>query len=249
MTIVNGLSYPKAMAKAPRCLSFALSKSFDMRTKQTIAVIGATGSMGSAIAKSLSKGNYRLLLFTKDKNKLKKLEKEIAAAYPAADVEPVNCSYTASWEADVIIVAVPYAAEKEVADKIRKVANQKIVISIANPLNESYDALVTAPNTSAAEELQNLLPHSKVIKAFNTTFAADFAQPVIDGKQVDAFIAGNDSDALETVKELVQTAGFNPVVAGDLSVSRILENMQLLLIRLGIKYNYNGLAGWKILHQ
>ncbi len=220
-----------------------------MRTKQTIAIIGATGNMGSAIAKSLSRGNYRLLLFTSDKSKLKNLEEEIASAYPGADVESINCSYTASWEADVIIVATPFAAEKEIADKIREVANQKIVVSIANPLNDSFDGLVTPPGTSAAEELQKLLPHSKVIKAFNTTFAADFAQPVIDGKQVDAFIAGNDSDALETVKELVQTAGFNPIVAGDLPVSRILENMQLLLIRLGIKYNYNWLAGWKILHQ
>ena len=220
-----------------------------MRTKQTIAVIGATGNMGAAIAKSLSKGNYRLLLFTNDKSKLKNLEKEIALAYPGADVESINCSYTASWEADVIIVAAPFAAEKEIADKIREVANQKIVVSIANPLNDSFDGLVTAPDTSAAEELQKLLPNSKVVKAFNTTFAADFAQPVIDGKQVDAFIAGNDSDALETVKELVQTAGFNPIVAGDLSVSRVLENMQLLLIRLGIKYNYNWLAGWKILHH
>ena len=220
-----------------------------MRTKQTIAIIGATGTMGAAISKSLSKGNYRLLLFAGDKSKLKNLEKEIGTTYPGADIESVNCSYTASWEADVIIVAAAFAAEKEIADKIKEVANQKIVISIANPLNETYDGLVTAPDTSAAEELQKLLPNSKVVKAFNTTFAADFAQPVIDGKQVDSFIAGNDSDALETVKELVQTAGFNPVVAGDLSVSRILENMQLLLIRLGIQYNYNWLAGWKILHQ
>ncbi len=220
-----------------------------MRTKQTIAIIGASGSMGTAISKSLSKGNYRLLLFAEDKGKLKNFEKEIINAHPGADVESINCSYTASWEADVIIVAAPFAAEKEIADKIREVANQKIVVSIANPLNDSFDGLVTASDTSAAEELQKLLPNSKVVKAFNTTFAADFAQPVIDGKQVDAFIAGNDSDALETVKELVQTAGFNPIVAGDLSVSRILENMQLLLIRLGIKYNYNWLAGWKILHQ
>lgn len=220
-----------------------------MRTKQTIAIIGASGSMGTAISKSLSKGNYRLLLFTDDKAKLKNLEKEIIHAHPSADVESINCSYTASWEADVIIVAAPFAAEKEIAGKIREVANQKIVVSIANPLNDSFDGLVTAPDTSAAEELQKLLPHSKVVKAFNTTFASDFAQPVIDGKQVDAFIAGNDSDALETVKELVQTAGFNPIVAGDLSVSRTLEQMQLLLIQLNMKYNYNWLAGWKILHQ
>jgi short-subunit dehydrogenase len=41
-----------------------------MQTKQTIAVIGATGNMGSAISKSLSKGNYRLLLGATDQEKL-----------------------------------------------------------------------------------------------------------------------------------------------------------------------------------
>lgn len=205
--------------------------------------------MGSAISKALAKGNYRLLLKANRQEELDNLAKEIRNNTPSADVEPVACPTEASWEADIIILAVPFEAEKEVAGKIKEVANQKIVISIANPLNQTYNGLVTAPDTSAAEELQKLLPDSKVIKAFNTTFAADFATPVIDGKQVDAFIAGDDEDALETVKELVSTAGFNPVVAGDLSVSRTLENMQLLLIQLGMKYDYNWLAGWKILHN
>lgn len=220
-----------------------------MKTKQTIAVIGATGNMGSAISKSLSKGNYRLLLFANNQDKVTGLADEIKAANPSADVEKIGCPIDAGWEADLLILAVPYNTEKEVAEKIREVANQKIVISISNPLNETYDALVTAPDTSAAEELQKLLPNSKVIKAFNTSFAADFATPVIDGKQSDAFIAGNDEEALQTVSELVSTAGFNPIVAGKLPVSRTLENMQLLLIQLGMKYNYNWLAGWKILHN
>ena len=220
-----------------------------MQTKQTIAIIGAAGNMGSALAKSLAKGNYRLLLFTEGNKDTGGLVREIKAINPGADVESIDCSYNASWEADIIISAVPYGAETELADKIREVANQKIVISIANPLNETYDGLVTGPGSSAAEELQKLLPHSKVVKAFNTTFAGDFATPVIDGKQVDAFIAGNDAEALEVTSELVQTAGFNPIIAGDLPVSRTLENMQLLLIQLGMKYNYNWLAGWKVLHN
>jgi NADPH-dependent F420 reductase len=220
-----------------------------MKTKQTIAVIGATGNMGAAISKSLAKGNYRLLLCSDDKGKVQTIMNDIRNSHPAADVEAVGCSEQASWEADIVIAAVPYQAEKEVAEKIKEVANQKIVISIANPLNETYNSLVTAPNTSAAEELQKLLPNSKVVKAFNTTFAADFATPVIDGKQVDAFVAGNDEEAVNTVTELVTTAGFNPIVAGELSVSRTLENMQLFLIQLGMKYNYNWLAGWKILHD
>lgn len=229
--------------------SFVLSKSIKVNTKQTIAVIGASGNMGSAISKSLSKGNNRLLLFANKKEKAEAIVADIKNRNATADAEALECPTEASWEADVIILAVPYQAEKEIAEKIKEVANQKIVISIANPLNETYNGLVTAPGTSAAEELQKMLPNSKVVKAFNTTFAADFSTPVIDGKQVDAFVAGNDEEAVSTVSELVQTAGFNPIVAGDLSVSRTLENMQLLLIQLGMKYNYNWLAGWKILHN
>jgi len=220
-----------------------------MQTKQTIAIIGATGNMGSAIARSIVKGPYRLLLKGNRQEDLDALVKDIRTKNVNADVESAVCPTEASWEADIIILAVPFGVEKEIAPKIREVANQKIVISIANPLNETYNGLVTPTDTSAAEELQKLLPHSKVIKAFNTTFAADFSTPVINGIQADAFIAGNDEDALQTVAELVTTAGFNPIVAGDLSVSRTLENMQLLLIQLGMKYNYNWLAGWKILHN
>ena len=190
-----------------------------------------------------------MLLKSGDTDKLKKLSSEIKATHPSADLELMTCPTEASWEADIIILAVPFEAEKEITERIRDVANQKIVVSIANPLNQSFDGLVTRPGTSAAEELQKLLPNSKVVKAFNTTFAADFSTPVIDGKQVDAFIGGNDKEAVETVKGLVSTAGSNPIVAGELSVSRTLESMQLLLIQLGLKYNYNWHAGWKILHN
>lgn len=205
--------------------------------------------MGSALAKSLAKGNFRLLLKSSRQEELKALVEAIKAETPTADIEGMACPREAGWEADVIIPAVPFEAQAEVAERIREVANQKIVISIANPLNETYTGMVTPGDTSAAEELQKLLPHAKVVKAFNTTFAADFASPVINGQQVDAFIAGNHADALETVSELVKTAGFNPIVSGDLTASRMLESMQLHLIQLSQKYNYNWLAGYKILHN
>ena len=220
-----------------------------MSTKQTIAIIGATGNMGSALAKTLSKGNNRLLLFANNQDKVKNLVDEIKSTNKKADVEGIECPANASWEADIIVMAVPYAAEKEIATRIKEVANQKVVISIANPLNEQYNGLVTPPDTSAAEELQKLMPNSKVVKAFNTVFATVFTTPNIDGKQVDVLIAGNDGSAMVTVSELVQTAGFNPVVTGELLISRTLENMALLLIQLTLKNNYNWQAGWKVLHN
>jgi predicted dinucleotide-binding enzyme len=152
-----------------------------------------------------------------------------------------------SWEADIIILACPSEAEQEIAEKIREVAVGKIVISISNPLNANYSDLVLYPHSSAAEELQKLLPDSKVVKAFNTTLAADFTSPVIDGNISDVFIAANNGNSLEVVSDIVAAAGFNPVVAGDLSVSRTLERMLLKQIQIGLRNRYDWLAGWKIL--
>src|SRR5688500_18509028 len=123
-----------------------------MQTKQTIAIIGATGNMGSAISKSIAKGSYRLVLKATKQDELDALVSEIKSTAPNADVEAAVCPTEASWEADIIILAVPFNVEKELAEKIKEVANQKIVISIANPLNEKYNGLVTAPGSSAAEE-------------------------------------------------------------------------------------------------
>ncbi len=220
-----------------------------MATKPTIAIIGSTGTMGSAIAKSLAKRGHRLLLFSRSEEHADTLSKDMLALHPASDVEGMSCPVDASWEADIIILAIPYAAEAEVAERIRPYVTQKVVISISNPMNETMDGMVTTPASSAAAELQHLLPDAHVVKAFNTTFAADFAQPIIDGKQVDAFIAGDNAQAVQMVSQLVSDVGFRPVIAGKLHVSHTLEHMQLLLIQLNIEKGYNWHAGWKILHQ
>lgn len=217
--------------------------------KQTIAIIGAAGNMGSGIARNLAKAGHRILLAGQTREKLESVLAQIKANTPNASVEILDCSHEASWEADIVIPAVPYAAQAEVAAKIKEVVTGKIVISVANPLNATYDGLVTDPTTSGAEELAKLLPHSKVVKAFNTVFGADFNTPDIGGKTVDCFVAGDDDQAVAMVSQLVKDAGFNPIVAGKLSVSRTLESMMLLLIGLTMKNNYNWHAGWKVLHQ
>jgi len=172
-----------------------------MRTKQTIAVIGATGNMGSAIAKSLSVGNYRLLLYARDFNTCKQLAAEILAIHRLADAEAMDCSMNASWEADIIIIATPDSEYKEVSLRIREVATQKIVISIVDSLNDTYSGMLPAPETNGKEDMQQLLPHSKVVKA------------VINSKRAAVVIAGNDQDALEMVKELMSSAGYHSILA------------------------------------
>jgi predicted dinucleotide-binding enzyme len=182
--------------------------------KTAVAIIGATGKMGSAIAKALTKGPYRLLLFARNQQKLLQLNDEIRRMTPSADVDCLGCSTDACWEADVIIPAVPRSAQKEVAQKISEVATQKVVVNITKHDSDS---------NSAAEELQQWLPLAKVVTAFNTISPAAFSPVTGSSQPADVLITGNDSEAINVVKALVKTAGFNPVFAGDLSRSGTLE--------------------------
>ena len=59
---------------------------------------------------------------------------------------------------DVVVLAVPYAAVKEIIAENRKHLAGKIVVDPTNPLNATYDGLVTPADSSAAEEIARLLP-------------------------------------------------------------------------------------------
>jgi len=172
--------------------------------KKTIAIIGATDKMGAAIAKGLAKSNYRLLLFADDRKNLDSVAKEIRTINPLADIDCMGCAADASWEADIIIPAVPSCSQKDIANKIKPYANRKIVISIPDSLNETKNNLVTSTDANSVEELQTLLPGAKVVTAF-TFFRNDFSQPVIERNQEDAFFASDDEEALETIAEILKT--------------------------------------------
>jgi len=208
-----------------------------MAQRKTIAIVGATENRGLTISRNLSKGNYHLLLMSEDAEKLQALKNELVDS--RAEIEVIGCAKDACWEADIIIVATPYEKEKEVAERIRDVATGKIVISVSNPLDRTYEKLFPSPNNSAAEELQRLLPYSKVVKTFSTAYVENLVAPVIKGEPIDTFLAGNNSDAIETVSQMVKDAGFNPFVVGDLSMSRALERMQLLLAQKAIAPPFN----------
>lgn len=211
---------------------------------KTIAIIEATSEMGSAITRSLSKSpKLRLLLVSDDHSRLRELRTEIAAYKSDDEVCATGCAREAPWAADIIVVATRNLDEKSVADKIRDFANGKVVISTSNPMVDAYYNCHRFENTSAAEELQNLLPLSKVVKAFNTMVPNDFTAQHDNEKLADVFISGDSNDAVETVSEVVTSAGFNSVVVGDLAVSRELERTRVKLILHKLKeYNWLGIG-------
>ena len=217
-----------------------------MAPKQTIAIIGATGKVGSAIARCLSVGNYRLLLMADESDKLNMLYSTLKQPSAIAEIESLNCAKEASWQADIIIIATPYEGTREVAKRIREVATGKIVISVSQPLDGNANTTINFSESSSAEELQKLLPHSKVVKTFTPAFALSNFTFLPDHKMADSFIAGNNGEAVEIVSKLVKQAGFNPVLVGDLSMSRTLERIPSKMVQETIKTKSNRLASWKI---
>jgi len=182
-----------------------------------ISIIGA-GNMGQAISSIVTKGGNTVEVFNQSD----------------AD-KPVT--------GDVVVLAVPYPA---VADVIAKRGDQlagKVVVDITNSLNfETFDSLVVAGDSSAAAEIAAALPQSRVLKAFNTTFAATLAAGTIGALPTTVLIASDDTDAKSLLADVVTAGGLRAIDAGSLRRARELEALgfQQLTLAASEKISWTG---------
>ena len=171
-----------------------------------VTIIG-TGNMGQAIAGVLSKGGATV---------------DLLRHHDDGDVT-----------GEVVVLAVPYPALADVASKRADRLDGKVVVDITNPLNlETFDSLTVPPDSSAAAELAERLPGAKLLKAFNTNFAATLASGTVGGETTTVLIAGDDADAKAELADLVTAGGLRALDAGSLHRARELEALGFLAITL-----------------
>lgn len=167
-----------------------------MFNPQTIVIIG-TGSTGKGLAASLAGSRYRVLLCGLDFLETRSYVEELQTRHPHYDIEALSCSFEASWEADMIILAISAPHQPEVAQRIRKVACQKVVVT-------------TQDNR---DTLQQLLPHSRVVQAFSGLPAHAFDFPAADKQAVACTVLSPEREAAGEAACLVAAVGFKPVIA------------------------------------
>jgi len=175
-----------------------------------IGIIGK-GHVGNALATGLSRAGHEIKFGHRDPE------------------EPV--AEAAKW-GEVIIFAVPYDAVADVAEAVGSAADGKVVLDVTNAIGDNM-GLAVGFSTSAAEELQKMLPKARVVKAFNTVFAPNQSKGRLGGEQLTLFVAGDDAGAKETVMRFGREIGFDSVDAGPLKSARYLEPMAILLINMG----------------
>lgn len=146
---------------------------------------------------------------------------------------------------DIVILAVPYPSVAEIVEARREQLAGKIVVDITNPLNfETFDSLVVPADASSAVELAAKLPESRVLKAFNTNFAATLAAKTVgDAQRTTVLVAGDDELAKQALIDVVRAGGVNAVDAGKISRARELESIGFLQLTLAVQEKVGWNAG------
>ena len=150
---------------------------------------------------------------------------------------------TAQVEGDLVVLAVPHPALDAIVDTYADQLAGKTVVDITNPLDFStFDDLVVPADSSKASELAAALPGAKVLKAFNTNFAATLGSGQVGDQPTTVLVAGDDADAKQTLTDLVTAAGLQVVDAGSLKRARELEALGFLQLTLaaGEKLGWTG---------
>jgi len=201
-----------------------------------VTIIGA-GNMGRGIGTRLIAGGHKVTFVDANPETAQKTAADLKAEVGTLDT-PLG---------DVVVLAVWYGTNIEIAKQLGDKLAGKVVVDIANPLNSTYDGLATAPDSSSAEDLAKaLIAGAKVVKAFNTTFAGTLIAGSAGGQNLDVFIAGDDADAKARVAQLVTDGGMRAIDAGPLHRARQIESMQLLHIVLQGTLGTNWVSGLKI---
>ena len=196
-----------------------------------VTIIGA-GNMGRGIGTRAVAGGHSVTFVDANPEVAEKTAAHVkASAKKGAKVS--TASLGDAELGDVVVFAVWYGTNIELAKQLGSKLAGRVVVDIANPLNSTYDGLATAPDSSSAEDVAKAVASgAKVVKAFSTTYAGTLLAGQVAGQLRDVFIAGDDADAKNKVAELVKDGGMCPIDAGSLSRARQIEGMQLLHITL-----------------
>ncbi|HHW50666.1 MAG TPA: NADPH-dependent F420 reductase [Pseudoclavibacter sp.] len=154
---------------------------------------------------------------------------------------------TAPIVGDIVILAVPYPAVEGILAQYAGQLAGKTVVDITNPLNfETFDSLVVPAGSSAAELIQEKLPQSSVLKAFNTTFAATLATKKVGDNTTTVLIAGDDADAKATLAAAITAGGVNAIDAGALTRAHELEALGFLQLTLAVSEKIGWTGGFAL---
>jgi 8-hydroxy-5-deazaflavin:NADPH oxidoreductase len=192
----------------------------------SVSILGS-GNMARGIGTRVAAGGNTVQILARDPQESATLADELGGSATSGAIgDPLT--------GDIVVLAVPYPAAAPLVEQYGDQLAGKVVVDITNPLNvETFDGLVTPPDSSAAQEIAKSAPAgTRVVKAFNTTFAGTLVAGQVKDQPLDVFIAGDDTDAKAALAGVVEAGGLRAIDAGPLANAHYLEGIGFLHIAL-----------------
>ncbi|MEU9329437.1 NAD(P)-binding domain-containing protein [Streptomyces canus] len=109
---------------------------------------------------------------------------------------------------DIVVLAVPYGSAAAVVSEYGDALRGKVIIDITNPVNADFTGFVTLERSSGAQEIAKAAPAgAHVVKAFNTLYSHVLAAGPAEGRPLDVFIAGDDTQEKTRVSAFIEMLG------------------------------------------
>ncbi|MEV8515141.1 NAD(P)-binding domain-containing protein [Dactylosporangium sp. NPDC051484] len=152
-----------------------------------IGMLGA-GNVARALASALSAAGHDVIVGTRDR-----LESAAASA-------------------EIAVNALPGAVSVEVLERLRLPLAGKVLVDVANAVEQGPDGFASGLlYRNLAQEIQHVLPDTRVVKALNTVGPAPLmVAPASLAVPPSTFLCGDDTDAKIAVAGLLTDLGWAP---------------------------------------
>ena len=215
--------------------------------RETIAILGGTGDLGTGLAIRWSKAGHRIIIGSRTLPKAEKAVanlREISPDTPAAPME----NAAAAAAGDIVVLTVPAAHQLSTLAGLKQALAGKILIDVTVPLAPPKVGTVQLPpEGSAGKRAQDLLGDAvMVVSAFQNVAAHLLKEDV--RIECDVLVAGNKKAARDRVVELVQEAGMTGWHAGPIENAAAAEALTSVLIQINRRHGISH-SGIKIVGQ
>ena len=215
--------------------------------KETIAILGGTGDLGTGLAIRWSKAGYKIVIGSRTMEKAQAAVEALKKISPQTPAEAMENSAAAA-AGDIVVLTVPAEHQLSTLGSVKEHLQGKILIDVTVPLvPPKVGTVQLPPEGSAGKRAQLFLGENvSVVTAFQN-IAAHLLQEDVQ-IECDVLVAGNKKAARERVVELITEAGMRGWHAGPIENSAAAEALTSILILI----NRSGIlshAGIKIVGQ
>jgi len=211
----------------------------------TIAVLGGTGKEGKGLAYRWAKAGYKVLIGSRSSERAVTTASEIMELLEGSSSLVGTNNREAAQLAEIVVIAVPYAAHRETLESVKDVLKGKILIDVTVPLAPPKVTKVQMPSAgSAAQEAKEIVGDGvEVVAAFqNISHEHLLSEEFVE---CEVLVTGTSKEARAEALRLVEAAGLTGWDAGPIENSAVLEGLTSVLININRQYGSTN-AGIKI---